>query len=122
MKRLIVALLILSSSVAFAQHRGHYNHHPHHRHDHARWIAPLIIGTIIGHAISNHHVQAAPIGMIPAPVAIIPPSATVHCLNHYGVDCSHVQCPYPTTQHFETTYYQNQFGQMIPVTRLAGCR
>jgi hypothetical protein len=125
MKRLITALLILSSSVAFAQHRGHHHHHNyhnHHRHSDARWIAPLIIGTIIGHAVSNNSVQAAPIGMIPTPIAVIPPSATADCLNQYGVTCSHVQCPYPTQHYFETTYYQNQFGQMIPITRLAGCR
>lgn len=74
-KVLAVSLLCLASVPAMAQHRGHghyatgvphhYHHHHHHRHHGGQWVAPLIIGGVIGYAITRNNetvvVQQPPI-------------------------------------------------------------
>ena len=82
MKQLIAALLIVASSVAFAQHRNpygyatgtypqrhhHYHHHHHHRDHDLRWLAPAIIGGVVAYAITRPPVvvQQPPVIMQPA--------------------------------------------------------
>jgi hypothetical protein len=88
MKQLIAALLIVASSVAFAQHRNpygyatgtypqrhhHYHHHHHHRDHDLRWLAPAIIGGVVAYAITRPPVvvQQPPVIMQPS-VIMQPP-------------------------------------------------
>jgi hypothetical protein len=47
-------VLALACSTALAQHRHYnHNHHHYHRHNHTQWLAPLIIGGVIGYAITR---------------------------------------------------------------------
>lgn len=61
MKRFIaVSLLCLASVPAMAQHRSHgyyatgVPHHHYHRHHGGQWVAPLIIGGVIGYAVTRN--------------------------------------------------------------------
>jgi hypothetical protein len=59
-KVLAVLLLTLAAVPAMAQHwHGHgFRHHGHHvYHSGGGWIAPLIIGGVVGAAIANRPVQ-----------------------------------------------------------------
>lgn len=38
---------------------NHYRGHHHHHHQHGGWIAPLVIGSVVGYAIANRP-QPAP--------------------------------------------------------------
>lgn len=49
MKYLIVLLLSLGSTATLAQHRHHYHHH-HRSHN---WVAPVIIGGVVGYALAQ---------------------------------------------------------------------
>jgi len=56
MKKFLVALLLLVSVPSFAQyyHYGANRHYHHHRYyNGSNWVAPLIIGGVIGSAIAN---------------------------------------------------------------------
>ncbi len=78
MKRLIATLLILTSSVAFAQHRNPYgyatgspqqHHHHHHHGNDWRWVAPAIIGGAVVYAMTRPPVvvQQPPVVVMPQP-------------------------------------------------------
>lgn len=74
-KFIVIGLLCLASVPAMAQHRSHgyyatgvpqhHHHHHHHRHNGGQWVAPLIIGGVIGYAITRNNetvvVQQPPI-------------------------------------------------------------
>lgn len=56
MQKGLIALLLLFSSSAFAQHFHHHHHrHGGHRHGgwHYNWIGPTIIGGVIGYEIAR---------------------------------------------------------------------
>lgn len=82
MKRLITALLILTSSVAFAQHRNpygyatgspqHHHHHHHQRGNDWRWVAPAIIGGAVVYAMTRPPV------VVQQPQVITPPPDIVY--------------------------------------------
>lgn len=70
MKKILAILLFVASTTAMAQHHGHYGHH--HGHWHYRggpspwvWVAPTIIGGVIGYEIAKNQqpvvVQQPPI-------------------------------------------------------------
>lgn len=79
MKKFIaISLLCLASVPAMAQHRGHGHyatgvpHHYHHRHHGGHWVAPLIIGGVVGYAITRNNepviVQQPPVIVQQPPV------------------------------------------------------
>lgn len=77
MKRFAVILaLCLSSVPAMAQH-GHYRPHHYHRHYGGGWVAPLILGGVVGYAITRNNepvvVQQAPV--VVQPQSLPPPSS-----------------------------------------------
>lgn len=73
----IAAALILSCITSLAQAHGSYRpppppaHHHHHAGSGYRWVAPLIIGGVIGYSLS----RPAPVYSYPAPapVIVVPP-------------------------------------------------
>ena len=81
MKRFIATLLILTSSVAFAQHRNPYgyatgspqHHHHHHHGSDWRWVAPAIIGGAVVYAITR-----PPVVVQQPPVVTAPPTDIVY--------------------------------------------
>ena len=57
MKKLIVLGLLTFATFAQAQHRhGHYHHH-HYRA--SNWVAPAIIGGVVGYAITRNYYEPA---------------------------------------------------------------
>ena len=72
MKRILtVAVLILASVPAMAQYHGpRYNHHHHHGyHRGGGWVAPLVLGGVVGYALT----RSDPVVVQPAPVIVPPP-------------------------------------------------
>lgn len=68
MKKLLLSLLLMVfSAPAFAGPHHHHRHHGHqhwnHHHHHAgRWIAPVIVGGLVGYALAQPTiVNSAPI-------------------------------------------------------------
>jgi hypothetical protein len=65
MKKILVGLsLFVLSGTAMAQHWHHHHWHNHHRHHgyihgggNGNWVAPLIIGGVVGAAIANNRRQ-----------------------------------------------------------------
>jgi hypothetical protein len=71
MKKLIASLFLLASPLVFAGpgHHGHghgYRHHHHWNHNHG-WIAPAIIGGVVGYALT----RPAPIVVQQQPEVIV---------------------------------------------------
>ena len=65
MKKFLIAMLILVSANAMAQHRQHppanYGNYERHRHHGpGNWVAPLVLGSVIGYAISRPVVAPLP--------------------------------------------------------------
>lgn len=59
MKKVLVGLIFASVLIgASAQHREHHNHRP--RSYNPDWIAPLVIGGVIGYAITQNNQQQQP--------------------------------------------------------------
>jgi hypothetical protein len=55
MKKVILALALLTSASAFAQHHGHHGHGHWHRGNNGWvWVAPTIIGGLIGYEIARN--------------------------------------------------------------------
>lgn len=76
MKKLLLSLLLMVfSAPAFAgPYHHHHRHHGHHHWNHShpgRWIAPVIIGGVVGYALAQ---QPAPVIVQQQPV-IIPESS-----------------------------------------------
>ena len=72
MKNILLSLLLMVfSAPAFAGPAHHHRHH-HHGHHHAgRWIAPVIIGGVVGYALAQPSVaQPAPVIVQQQPVII----------------------------------------------------
>lgn len=62
MKRLLMATVLVLASVPIqAQHRHPYgyatgaspHHHNHRHHSHGTWLAPLIVGGVVGYALTR---------------------------------------------------------------------
>ena len=54
MKKIIFTTLILCSSLAQAHGFNRFHHHRHY-HGYNDWVAPLIIGGVIGYEIQRHN-------------------------------------------------------------------
>ena len=55
MKKVILVLALLTSASAFAQHHGHHHGHWHRGNNSWVWVAPTIIGGVIGYEIARNH-------------------------------------------------------------------
>ena len=78
MKRILaISLLCLASVPAMAQHRHHGGyHHRHHHHSGGHWVAPLILGGVVGYAITRN---SEPIVVQQPPVIVQqPPMVTAN--------------------------------------------
>ena len=71
MKKLLIVLLLTVSATAFAQHNHHWRHHGHRNvgPGFGYWIAPLVIGGVVGAAIAKENQQ--PPVFIQQPQAVI---------------------------------------------------
>ena len=68
MKKLIALALLTLAVSAQAQH------HHHHRHGGGNWIAPVIVGGVIGYALTrNYNEPVYNYGYVPPPVVVQPP-------------------------------------------------
>ena len=99
MKKLVAVLLLaVASTSAMAQHHGHRNHGHYGHHGHYRgnnWVAPAIIGGVIGYGLTRQYYEPyyAPPVVVQPPVYVQPPVV-------YQSNC--------------TRYiYQDQYGQTI---------
>ena len=105
MFRFIIALfLLMSASLANAQHY-HRNHYHHHHHARSHWIAPVIIGGIVGYTIANTS--------RPEPVP------SVVYVEQSGTNSF---CPLGYRPIFNTVYVYDRWGRMIPQQQLLGCQ
>jgi hypothetical protein len=69
----IVAVLTLALVASSAMAEGWRHHGGHHGHSSGRWIAPAIIGGVVGYALAqprNVVVQQPPVVYQPAPVVV----------------------------------------------------
>lgn len=82
MKNILLSLLLMVfSAPVFAgpahHHRHHYGHHHWNHSQSGRWIAPVIIGGVVGYALAQPSVaQPAPVIVQQQPVYI---QETVNC-------------------------------------------
>lgn len=119
MKKLIAIAALTASTLATAnpnhfhghRHFGHHHrpHVIHHHHGSHHWVAPLIIGGIIGAAVTANRVEA----QTQAPVVVVPQTAPV-IVTEQGQQI--VTCP-PGTYPFEFKgWVRNAFGQFVETT------
>lgn len=76
MKKILVASLLVFTGSAFAH--GYNGYYHHHYHNHNNWVAPLIIGGMVGYAINRPQVVTAPPVVYP-PVTVIPTVQSQTC-------------------------------------------
>lgn len=79
MKKILISLAMLMAIPAFAQHwrHGHHGHHGHVRYyGHGGWVAPLIIGGVVGAAIANRPAQAETVIVQQQPIYVPQESCT----------------------------------------------
>ena len=106
------ALIMSFSSNAFAygnhRHHGHWQHRPHVVHHHGHWIAPLVIGGVVGAAIMANRVEAQTQGPV---VTVIPgqPATVVQDSQNNNI----IQCPQGTMPFEYQGWVKNQFGQFV---------
>jgi hypothetical protein len=70
MKKLLAIILMTVSVSSFAQHGFHHHHHGHYRGGYG-WIAPTIIGGVIGYEIARN--QNPPVVIQQQPVVVQTP-------------------------------------------------
>ncbi len=80
MKKILISIALLMVTVpALAQHWRH-GHHGHRGHPvyygHGGWVAPLIIGGVVGAAIANRPAQAEPVIIQQQPIYVPQESCT----------------------------------------------
>jgi hypothetical protein len=79
MKKILISFALLLVSVpAFAQHWHHgHRHHGHVRYyGHGGWVAPLIIGGVVGAAIAHRPAQAETVIVQQQPIYVPQESCT----------------------------------------------
>jgi hypothetical protein len=81
MKRMLaITALVLASVPAMAQYHGHrYNHHHHGYHRGGGWVTPLVLGGVVGYALTRPEpviVQSPAVIMPPPPVIYSAPAPT----------------------------------------------
>ena len=79
MKKILISLALLMTAVpALAKHWNHgHRHHGHARYyGHSGWVAPLIIGGLVGASIANRPAQADTIIVQQQPIYVPQESCT----------------------------------------------
>jgi len=116
MKTLIAAVTLAFGSVALAgpYHHGYRHHNRYWQSPPAHhWVAPLIIGGVVGAAIASNRVEAQPTIIMqnqPAPTVI------------YNIDSvPNLVCPAGTQLTEERGWYKDQMGRAIYGT-IYGCK
>jgi len=99
-KLLLLTLMSLLTVNVYAQHR-HYGHHHNHT---PNWIAPVIIGGIVGYALANTTPQPAP------PVV------------YYSNPNNTFTCPFGFSPVFTRTWTYDRWGRSILVDNFVGCQ
>lgn len=120
MKKLIAIALLAASSTVMAQHHGyrHYHHRPHvvhHHHGHSHWIAPLIIGGVVGAVIASNRVEAqtqVPITTVPSSTIIYSNSTTLYTDQGQQI----VTCPQGLYPFEFRGYVRNHLNQFVETT------
>jgi len=101
MRKFIIGLtFLLFGSLAQAQY-----YHRHHHHHGSKWIAPVIIGGVIGYAIAN-----SARAELPPPVVYVEQLP----LNNF--------CPLGYRPVYGTAYVYDRWGRMIPQQQFYGCQ
>jgi len=84
MKKILIALFLAAVTLpTLAQHYNHYNHYRYHNHrvyhhgSGTHWVAPLIIGGIVGAAIAHRPVQTDTVIVQPQPIYVPQESCTL---------------------------------------------
>lgn len=78
MKKLLTVLLLTVSATAFAQHHHGWRHYGHHSGPgFGYWVAPLIIGGVVGAAIAKENQQSYPPVIVQQPQSVIIQRQTV---------------------------------------------
>jgi hypothetical protein len=99
-KIFLLTLMSLISINAYAQHRHH-----RHYHNHApNWVAPVIIGGIVGYALANNQAQAAPPAV------------------YYSNPHNTFACPLGFSPVFTRTWTHDRWGRSILVDNFVGCQ
>lgn len=72
MKKLLTVVLMCIGSMAYAgpHHNFGHGHHRHFHQRHSDWVAPLIIGGVIGYAMTRPAEAATPPVIVQQPVII----------------------------------------------------
>ena len=112
----LLTAFVSSGALAGPYYHGHRHHHhraPHVVHHHGHWVAPLIIGGVIGAAIAANRVEA----QTAAPVVVVPQTVQSNATVTYNDQGQQViMCPqglYP----FEVRgYVRNGFNQYVETT------
>ena len=74
MKKLIALVLLTLAVSAQAQH------HHHHRHGGGNWIAPVIVGGVIGYALTRNYTEPVyNYGYVPPPPVVVQQSLRSVC-------------------------------------------
>ena len=81
MKRILaISTLVLASVPAMAQYHGpRYYHHHHGHHRSGGWVTPLLLGGVVGYALTRPDpviVQPPPVVVPPPPVIYTVPNCT----------------------------------------------
>lgn len=96
MKKFILAVIIGMSMIGSAmandrhyrpQHRPHFHHHHGHHHHGHRWVAPLIIGGVIGYGATRYY-SPPPVVYYPDQPVIMhqPPVVASQCTRYIYQD------------------------------------
>ena len=80
MKKILASILLTLIAVpAMAQHWHHgYRHHRPVYYGSGNWVAPLIIGGVVGAAIASRPAQAEPIVVQPTPIVLQPQTMIIN--------------------------------------------
>jgi len=106
MKKILLTLIIASVTIsAQAQHR----HHRHNNYNH-NWVAPAIIGGILGYALANNHVEAATAPVLPPPVVYYPQNGVVY------------SCPLGFRPVYNRVWTTDRWGRAFTVDNFVGCQ
>ena len=109
MKKILLSLAILTASLsAHAQHRHYHQHYHQHRSGSHNWVAPVIIGGLLGYALANNQAEAAP--PTPPPVIYYPQATVTY------------SCPLGFRPIYNRVWTTDRWGRTMLVDNFIGCQ
>lgn len=102
MKKILLAFAIASMAIS-AQAQNHHRHHNH------NWVAPAIIGGILGYALANNQTEAAPYHP-PPPIVHYPQNGFVY------------SCPLGFRPIYSRVWTTDRWGRAFMVDNFVGCQ